>query len=682
MDVASSDSEEQSGDFDVHELTVDVFLGPKPPGPGISCIKVPRYQRHYGWKVEQAHALARDIVLAGSAKAGSPKSPERPHWIGALIWNFASKGNGCDQQDREDFHECCEVVDGQQRLGSLYLWAHALKAHAKEYLNPPIKDLDLGSFKTIPMHFQKRDSEVYELVIAGGDVSDEDSQVAQIYTYFRYLLWLGGDSLTHTEPSEVMDRRLEGNLTDKFVKLHKRQLQGTEAPFQRGSLPSVGVEGLLKAAEEQLSIISIRVKTDAVEVASEVFDALNGRRLELNQFDHLRHYCFTTMKKTVRDKYYDDYWVKAEKQIDEVRSVTNGFDDFLYNYLISVGQAASSDFKKNRAYGAFRKYQKTNSIAVDKWVSNELGDAISRWRFALHPVGNFKSRGKEVKITDVARAAIARIRLVSEGPPIPLLMVMLDRVSREDSDAGYINGKQFEKLVVAFEGFLFKARLAGQSHTNLRSRVMKELPQRLKEWETDPATGESAFDKMYKSIQELSPKWVDIEKFMKTDWKSHSEESPQGAYTHLRGGGPVMALFDAIEETMGTTAAKPLCNRFGKLSRRAEAKDNGFEIDHIYPRSPDDDWTKDLKDWSVKKKDMTLQVHRLGNLAPVVWRLNREWTNKSLKFKLSTKGFKNREMPSLQVNKSWMASNRKKWKPSDIDKRETVLLKVMKKRWP
>ena len=149
-----------------------------------------------------------------------------------------------------------------------------------------------------------------------------------------------------------------------------------------------------------------------------------------------------------------------------------------------------------------------------------------------------------------------------------------------------------------------------------------------------------------------------------------------------------MALFDAIEETMGTSAAAPLCNRFRILSRRAEAKDNGFEIDHIYPRSPDDEWVKDLKDWDVKRKDMDLQVHRLGNLAPVVWRLNRKWTNKSLKVKLSRgpeadrEGFKNPEMPSLLVNKSWMAANRKKWRPSDIDKRETVLLKVMKERWP
>lgn len=65
-------------------------------------ITVPIYQRNYSWDTDQVKELLDDLV-------GSLQS-ERPHFLGCLIL-----------QDDPNDKSKCEVVDGQQRLTTVFL---------------------------------------------------------------------------------------------------------------------------------------------------------------------------------------------------------------------------------------------------------------------------------------------------------------------------------------------------------------------------------------------------------------------------------------------------------------------------------------------------------------------------------------------------------------------------------
>jgi hypothetical protein len=470
-----------------------------------------------------------------------------------------------------------------------------------------------------------------------------------------------------------------GTLDEKFEKLLERQKKKKEDSGLR-SIPHSDIQGLLNAAVDRLSIVSINVLDDSDDVVAEVFDALNGKRLELSQFDHLRNHCFRKIDVGVRDKVYDDHWVPAEKNIFGVGSVKRPADHFLYNYLISVGEGARSQFNQRRAFGAFRRYERSAMrSSVEKWISGELGDAVSRWRFALHPVGKLKARGRDIKLNDVSRAAMARIRMVSEGPPLPLVMVMLDRVSRLDpkSDPESITTREFKKLVIALEGCLFKTRLAGDSLTNLRADVMKRLPALLREWKSDPVEGKSAGDKMFEWIQEKSPPWSQVESFMTSDWKHHPPSKPQGAYSLLLSG-PSLALFDALEEQKSGAGGSALFHRYTDPLSKANESDAPFWVEHLYPQKPHNDWSADLATWKCDESEMRKQLHRLGNLAPIGASLNRKMRNK--RFSSKTDDAKDPKMPRLKVNGGWEKS--KSWTTKQINQREKFLLKIMKERWP
>jgi hypothetical protein len=433
---------------------------------------------------------------------------------------------------------------------------------------------------------------------------------------------------------------------------------------------------------DRLSIVSINVLDDRDHVVAEVFDALNGRRLELSQFDHLRNHCFRRIDRDTRDKVYDDHWVPAEKKINEVGSVKRPADHFLYNYLISVGEGARSQFNQRRAFGAFREYERSAmGSSVEKWVSSELGDAVSRWRFALHPVGKLRAHGRDIKLNDVTRAALARVRMVSEGPPLPLVMVMLDRVSRPNpkSDRESITPREFKNLAIALEGCLYKTRLGGQSLTNLRADVMKGLPALLRDWRSDPASGKSAGDKMLKWIQELSPEWSHIEDFMASDWTHARPGKPHGAYSFL-GSGPTLALFDALEEQLSGAGGSSLFHRYADPLSKVNEGDAPFWVEHLYPQKPHKDWSADLSTWGCDESEMRKQVHRLGNLAPISDSLNRKMRNKRFSLKMADAKDQENKMPRLRVNGGWERS--KMWTAKQINHREKSLMKVMKERWP
>ena len=71
--------------------------------------KVPVYQRHYDWREEQCRTLFKDILYSCKENC--------QHFTGTIVYLYQTMGSGIDE---------LLIIDGQQRLTSIYLLLKAL----------------------------------------------------------------------------------------------------------------------------------------------------------------------------------------------------------------------------------------------------------------------------------------------------------------------------------------------------------------------------------------------------------------------------------------------------------------------------------------------------------------------------------------------------------------------------
>jgi len=358
--------------------------------------------------------------------------------------------------------------------------------------------------------------------LAGEDVFRSNEPLHLVYNYFRYLLWLGQDAILSPEELGMPHRRAKVETSEELWVHHLEKQKDKEGGIEKSPQPDL--DDLLAATIDRLNFVSIKIKPDLDADVSAVFDALNGNRLALNQFDHLRNFCFSQLKdERTLDQLYDGSWFPSEKIIDGVkmgRKVAG--DNFLYNYMISIGEGTEGRFNMNRSFEAFRRFSisKRMKMALEEWVERELPRAVHRWRYGLRPVGQLVVGSGEVEIGVEASRSMGRIHLATEGPALPLVMLLLERRSLPSDDPRHLTQSELGKCLIALEGFCFRTLLNGDSLTNLRAYVMGKI-RTLDRRCVNDSDGRGA-DKLLKEIRSLGPKWSIVRPVPDNSWRSEA----------------------------------------------------------------------------------------------------------------------------------------------------------------
>lgn len=300
---------------------------------------IPVYQRNYTWKKhKQVQQLLEDIKKILNHDTTK-------HFLGSIVYVITKT----DFIVRER-----EVVDGQQRLVTMFLMTHALKEIASDYGETQISDYLVHNY------LENNETGEYKYRLRPS-VSDDD---AYEYIANNRVSEYEGNSL-------IMDNY-------KFIKSALAEL--------------VSSYTLLEVINAIRNLYIVRIELEAGDDAQQIFESINSTGEKLTPADLIRNFIMMNRNNSDQELIYHTYWLKLERIFPESKKLSEFFRFFLAskNYILVT---------EKELYEAFKKYWKdqgadgTNAVLVDllnyarhferlylSTKKDELGENISDFR--------------------------------------------------------------------------------------------------------------------------------------------------------------------------------------------------------------------------------------------------------------------------------------------------------------
>jgi len=355
---------------------------------------IPVYQRNYTWKKNvQVKKLLEDIVKILEGKV-------EQHFIGTIV--YVVTNNDLTQQERA-------VVDGQQRLTTLFLTLHVIKQIAKEIgednLVEKIKDWYLeNSHTTEKFKFRLKplvsDDEVY-IKIAENKINRIENTNSVVYENYLYI-------------KNFIERLLNKYTLNQFLN-----------------------------ALNKLYIVYIQLDKD--DNAQQIFESINSTGESLTSADLIRNYVLMNKESHIQEKLYQEYWLELEKIFNDSKNT----EEFFRFYL------ASKDYtlpNKREVYDEFKLYW-----GKETRKNTEENILIDILNYAYHY--------KILYLSDVIDKDIEEIndlRKLKSNMPAPFLMGAMElyRINK-------INKKDVKNITELVITYLIRRHMMGQDTSSI-----------------------------------------------------------------------------------------------------------------------------------------------------------------------------------------------------------------------
>lgn len=257
--------------------------------------QIPVYQRNYDWKKNNCLELFNDVFNA--------YEKSRIHFMGTIVQV---------QQDEEEGLKHFVIVDGQQRMTSIYLLLKALYDKTKEegtkdelrgllFNNSSSRDFNKQEKNKLKLKPIKSDN--VQFLHLMNDEIDEMDKASNIYINYIYFC-------------KLIDEKLQNEYMTKNI-----------------------LAGLKKL---QIVMISLKEPDDDPQV---IFERINSTGEDLKLADLVRNYLLMTDKNM--DSLFDNYWIPIEARLG--RDNINEY--FLTYFIFKIGEIKEKD-----AYQAFKKW--------------------------------------------------------------------------------------------------------------------------------------------------------------------------------------------------------------------------------------------------------------------------------------------------------------------------------------
>lgn len=356
--------------------------------PGSQFV-IPVYQRNYTWTANrEVKQLIDDLTSVLTGEYNN-------HFLGIMIYLEQT----IDHSSRE-----LSVIDGQQRLTTVFLALYAIKAlFVDNQMLDDVASLE-GQYLTNP--YSKRtkyklkplvaDDEVYQKIVLGefDVIKDVNSNVYKNYVYIL--------------------KSLEGLLKD------------------------YSINDILMAFNK-LYIISVPIAPE--DNAQKIFESINSTGVKLTASDLIRNYLLMDMQSEKQEEYYDVYWRELENLLS---SDANKLESFFRFFLASKNNSLPN---KNAVYKVFIAWF-TDGID-DLKVDGIFKEIIKYAKFF-----NIIYR-KDINSIDVSiRESIREFRKILSEMPAPFLMGMFDLYN--DS---LISSDQLSEIICILNTYLIRRSL-------------------------------------------------------------------------------------------------------------------------------------------------------------------------------------------------------------------------------
>jgi hypothetical protein len=634
------------------------------------CLLIPAFQRKYEWDRARWQGLISDIAR----KASNKNIDDKKHWIGILITSKAEEQ--CPFNINRVGHCDLDIIDGQQRILTLQVWLMALRDYAQDY------NIEIEEFKFKNIQCQEiNKSELEELSNNRWrdnwkNFKSNESGLIHAYFYFRWLLWLGKDALERTE-EEPLPKTQTGQFSglkiedqwERSLEQRRRRVEQdadnelAEITTSRNS--DFNVSDLLEATLYKMSLLVVERQLED-EPASELFDALNGQRMTLGQFDHLRNFIFTGISnKELRNEIYSRNWRNSEIAVEQsgikAKGGTNALDLFLYDFIISLGEARfQKRINRTKTINHFIRYfesprntdnlngRRNHAEIAEKLIL----PSIAYWILINKFGEKFWVGSKPYELPRSIKKDLVVINALSTTPVIPFLMNSITASFEKG-----LSDEDTSKQIRAVRNYLIREVVIGTNLQPLRAQVMSAIGKLGVNYSTDS---------LVEILREMRPDDAKIkDRLLPYETKTSFKYKDQGAVGDTLYPRQIICILQVIE----TSLAGDIVNNF--LDNDPEVAEQ-FTLEHIYPQTPEP-WSKDLGLWGIKPQDMKDRIQVLGNLTVAPMRLNSTLNNKRFTEKIKILTDLENNCPSLKINFEWLA--RSQWTPNSIDERTEMLVK-------
>ena len=260
---------------------------------------IPVYQRKYTWVVKkQLIQLMKDLV--GLIE---DETMQKQHFLGTVVY----------LENIVAYKTERSIVDGQQRVVTMFLIAHAMKSIAEnKYRAREIDETYLqNSAEPVGSRYRQR---LYPSVADGND----------------YLIIAEGRY-------DEIDKENSSNIVQNFLYLQSElKYLVAEYDFDR-----------VLYALKRFSIVYI--KLDDRDNAQQIFESINSTGERLTASDLIRNFIMIDKPNEEQTTLYNKYW----RRLEEVFDNSKGMEDFFRYYLAAITGEYSA---KHVLYQAFKDY--------------------------------------------------------------------------------------------------------------------------------------------------------------------------------------------------------------------------------------------------------------------------------------------------------------------------------------
>ncbi|BAP55704.1 hypothetical protein THII_1407 [Thioploca ingrica] len=369
---------------------------------------IPLFQRSYVWEKEHWQMLWDDLIELYYSKGN--------HFLGSFVTTPVVENT--EKGPRKFL-----LIDGQQRLTTIFILLVILRDKAKEKNNKIKEEID-------------------QTYLFNPFLEDEDR-------YKLLLTDLQGDKECFMHLLENQEIKYKNNLLFKAFNFFKK----------RFSEEDYDVRPFEKIITNNLQIVHVELNDD--EDPYKIFESLNAKGEELSQADLIRNYFFMkiNMEKNKKNEFYQQRWKPMQLKLE------GNLSEYFRHFLMRTGKVV----KKNEVYSTLKKL---NDRSTPQEIRNYLEESIKFSNYYEELLFPTKRKNRKKDITD----RITGLNEIECTAAYPFLLNVY-----HDYEEKHITEKEFIEILNLLENFLIRrsvcdktTRYLGAFFPSVYDRAQKE----------------------------------------------------------------------------------------------------------------------------------------------------------------------------------------------------------------
>lgn len=351
---------------------------------------IPVYQRNYTWnKNKHVKQLLTDIKSLLNNEKDT-------HFLGTIV--YAVK-EGHEITERE-------IVDGQQRLTTVFLMLYALKNIALEISKPD----------------------------EAGRITEEYLENKYVNDKYKLRLKpLVSDDNVYQKIAEGVEINLEEKVLESKVYINYCYIK---EEFKQWIIEEGFDIASIRKAIDKLKIVYIKI--DAEDDAQSIFESINSTGETLTPADLIRNYVLMKKRNEEQEIYYRDYWLVLERYMKEDSKKIAEF----FRFFLAV--KSYNLCNQNSVYDSFKQYWRDSKVEEDLRLQEIV--KFAKYYYILY-------LSEENEIT-VAKQSIKELRKIKSNMPAPFLIKIM-----ELQENGVIKEEQLEDIISIINIYLIRRHM-------------------------------------------------------------------------------------------------------------------------------------------------------------------------------------------------------------------------------